>query len=119
MLINSLSFSNNLDIKLTETHIIIRFFLLLFLGLFSGGGITTGSSSTTSSNGGTGTRSTNVQEESLKVLTSEGLGIEREPDRLNLNTSSRDKSLELVSLYIKKSRQLAEPIQFIISRNLR
>jgi hypothetical protein len=33
-------------------------------------------------------------------LTSEGLSIEGEPDRFNFNTGSRDKGLELVSLFI-------------------
>lgn len=31
-------------------------------------------------------------------MTSEGLSVEREPDRLNLNTSSGNESLELISL---------------------
>jgi hypothetical protein len=35
-------------------------------------------------------------------LTGESLGVEREPDRLNLDTSSGNKGLELVGLFPKK-----------------
>jgi hypothetical protein len=88
-----------LPCKFTETHIIIRLFLLLFLGLFSRSGITTSGSSTTSSDGRSGTRGTNVQQEGLKILTGESLSIEGEPDGFNFNTGGRDESLKLVSLY--------------------
>jgi hypothetical protein len=83
----------------TEAHIVIRLLLLLLL-LFSSSllsGTTSGSSSTTSS-GGSRTSGTNVHEETSEVLTGESLGIEGEPDGLNLNTGSLDKGGELVSL---------------------
>jgi hypothetical protein len=92
---------------LTETHIIIRLFLLLSLLLLSGS-ISGSGTSGTSSNSGTSTRGTNVQEKGLEVLTSESLGVEREPDRFNFNTGSGNKGLELVSLYIKTSVPLIQ-----------
>jgi hypothetical protein len=91
----------------TEAHIVIRLLLLLLL-LFSSSllsGTTSGSSSTTSS-GGSRTSRTNVHEETSEVLTGESLGIEGEPDGLNLNTSSLDKGGKLVSLR-RKSREIS------------
>jgi hypothetical protein len=85
--------------KLTEAHVIIRL-LLLFLLLFSSSflsGATSSSSSTTSS-GGSRASGTNVHEETSEVLTSESLGVKGEPDGFNFDTSSLDKSGELIGL---------------------
>jgi hypothetical protein len=82
----------------TEAHVVVRLLLLLLLLLLSGGVLGRGSaagSGSTASDGGTAT--TDVGEELLDVLALEGLGEERGPDGLDLNTSGLGEGGDLVT----------------------